>query len=265
VRSDSLFLQGSITQAELDEAEKERAVGQSDRQNAETELTAASSSRINLLQAALSQAKLALDDAARALARTVITASVGGVVIDPVVHERGNASPGEPLMRLITGTTRPTAEVRVDEGELAWLRPGQKAYVTCSSCATVDATVQSVIGRIDTTTLTAAVVLEMPQSQPPLIAGRKIFVRILSEGSPGTILLDRRFVSSQESRMYVFIKSGNRALRRLVRSEVIGDEIISIRSGLTPVDTLLYAAGLSECSRIRLNRKPFDAVHFPGL
>ncbi len=116
-RSDTLFLQGSISQSELDEINKEYAIRRSQRVIAEAEIASITSVELQLLDSRLTQARLALIEATISLSRTVLLAPSDGKVLD-ILRKRGElAAPGTAIMLFQSADTVMAVETQVEKGK----------------------------------------------------------------------------------------------------------------------------------------------------
>jgi HlyD family secretion protein len=127
-RQESLFKQGFIGAARLDEAKRTLAVAQA---QAETAATAAQSFGANgverkLLDDQWAQARAARDAAAARLAQTRLVAPAAASVLDRAAEPGDIVQPGKRLLTLVQdGAFKLTA--LIDEKNLALLKPGQSA------------------------------------------------------------------------------------------------------------------------------------------
>jgi len=124
----------SNAQAALDRANKlapGNLISGADLQTAQANLASAQAA-VASLNAQISQAQLAVDDANLALARTKITAPVGGTVVAVLVTQGQsvNANQSSPTMVKLADLDTMLIKAQVSEADVTKVAPGQKATFT---------------------------------------------------------------------------------------------------------------------------------------
>ena len=255
-RSDTLYLQGSITQAQLDEAIKSQAVRKAQRAIAESRLTALKTSETELREAQLKKVRLQLDEASIALSKTILAAPADGKVIDILVEPGEFAAAGSAVVLFLPADSTVTVEVLVDERDAGRIKPGQRALVGVSGPETtqLDGVVRSVAGRIDVDRGTVTVLLGLLENGKSLIADQTVSIRIITGQLPDALVIDQRFCGTTPDGSFVFVKDGRRARPRPITRTDIGDGRCIVSKGLNDGDTVITAPDLTDNDVISLMR-----------
>lgn len=258
IRSDTLFLQGSIRQSELDELKKEYDIRHSQRLIAETDVASLTTTELQLREARLKQTQLLLQEAKITLSRTILTVPSDGKVVD-VLRTKGEfAAPGSPLLLFQPADTVLTVEVQVGGGAAAAIRTGQRARIVTAGgrLRTIEAIVKETAGRSGGERDSVTVILGGVRSPDiDLRTGQTVSVQIITRSIPDAIVIDKRFRAALPEGDYVYLKKGDRAHRHPVQLTDIGEGCSIVRNGLAAGDTVLSAKALSDRAIVTLARK----------
>lgn len=256
-RADTLFLQGAITQAALDDASREALLARSQRIESAEEFSVIKSTEKQLQEAKVKQARLLLNEAEIELSQTVLFAPADGKVIDIVVGEGELASSVSPLIFFLPDDTVLSIEVMVDETEIAVIRRGQKAVVstTGSRSFTMNAVVSTIIGRIDAERGTGTVILSVPEPSRILIADQTVTAQIITGTVSDALTLEQRFCEKGIDGSFVFKKDGKKVQKNKVKLLPAGNGQNIIRSGVAEGDTIVMAPSLYDGASVVLKKQ----------
>ncbi|MBN1308748.1 MAG: HlyD family efflux transporter periplasmic adaptor subunit [Chitinispirillaceae bacterium] len=258
VRGDTLFLQGSIMQSELDELKKEHELRHSQRLIAETEVASVTTSELQLRQSRLTKAQLLLQEATIALSRTILVAPADGKVAALLRAKGEFTAAGGPLLHFQPSDTVLAVEMRLEEGTAATICSGQRAHIVTAGGAprTIEAVVKKKAGRAEGRRDSFTVILgDISSPDIVLRTGQTVSVQIVTRRIPDAIVIDKRFHASLHDGDYVYLKKGDRAHQCPVLLADIGDGRSIVRKGLAAGDTVLAAKALSDRAIVALAEK----------
>lgn len=242
-RDESLFSDGMLTAAELDQSRTALEVARSRARAAE--LAAAATSRQGAQwQAAVAArtfAEAGLLVARRRAERLSVRAPAKGVVTERSVEVGDVVSLGSPLVTLVLdGPTELIIEP--DEKNLAMLAIGQQARASAEAFdgQSFDATVDYIAPSVDAARGTIEVRLAVPEPPDYLRTDMTISVDIIVDENPDGLTVPSSAVMDLASPSpWVIVVEGERALRRPVQVGRRAADVVEITSGLTDSDRLV--------------------------
>ncbi len=254
-RNDSLFVQGSITRAELEESKKDLDVQQSQRLTAEIDLEDLSI-ELQLREKLLSKAQLLLRQSKAALSESILRAPTDGKVFR-VLHCKGEyIAPGTPILLFCPSDTLLNIEVFVPRNKALNIHSGQGARVTIqhgNDKKSLEQTVRGVVpGRTGGESM---VIMTAPAREAWLRVGMKVMVEIFIDTPVNSPVIDRKFVQVLPDGESVFIKKGGCAKRQYVNISDIGNGLLLVNGGITAGDTVIYSKGLRDGRIVELGRR----------
>ena len=188
---------------------------------------------LDAMRAQVGQAKAAVDLAKVQLAETTVRAPFAGLISQRLVSEGAMVGPSTPLLTLISGDTE--VVVNVDERSLENVRLGLPATVTVGAYAGAEfkATVSVVSPSVDTRSRTVQVRLSPEDTGGKLRDGMFAQVRLSADSPQGeTLLVPKDAVVQEERETVVYVVSGGRARRQVVKTGASDGDRIEIVEGL---------------------------------
>jgi HlyD family secretion protein len=130
-RTQVLREKGFISEARLQDVERQRAVAKSQLESARTQARAQEASGVAAREAALreQEARAARELAAARLAQTTIRASLPGTVLARAVEPGDIVNPGKRLL-IVSSNSETRLTAQIDEKNLPFLKTGQEALVS---------------------------------------------------------------------------------------------------------------------------------------
>lgn len=248
-RSKELKAKGFVSQAALDDAQRNLDVAESQLRAAklQVETNRPSGSDFALAQTALMQARANLGVAQAKLEQTVIVAPVDGTLISRNVEPGNVVQAGKELMALApAGETQ--VVVQIDEKNLAQLRVGQHALASADAFPKerFEAVLVYINPGIDALRGSVEVKLRVPKPPDYLRQDMTVSVDIEVARSPGTVVIAADAVRDANSAQpWVLAVDGWRAARRPVKLGLKGDGRIEVLEGVAPGDRLISAAQMT--------------------
>lgn len=241
-RERTLTKAGVTTPVQLEEAETAMAVAEAARKEAQLQVVAASNGGARALSAAaqvsLASAQLAL--AEERLRQHTIVAPTDGVILNRSVEPGDSILPGAALLRIsAVGLTR--IRIEPDERNLALLELGQKGRASTEAFPAdqFDVTVTYIAPAVnpDRGTIEVQLLVENPPQylRPHMTASAEIVVATKKDA----LVLPRVAIQSEARSPYVWTLHSSRVQRTPVELGLLGDDEVSVRTGLSEQDVIL--------------------------
>lgn len=256
-RAKELMAKGFVSQAALDDAQRNLDVAESQLRAATLQVQSNSpaGSEFALAQTALAQARANLGFAQARLDQTVIRAPVDGTLIARAVEPGNVVQPGKELMALApAGETQ--VVVQIDEKNLAQLKLGQKALGSADAYPRERFAAELVYINPGIDALRGSVEVKLRVPDPPAYLRQDMTVSVDIEvaRSSGSVVVPADAVRDANSAQpWVLAVDGWRASRRPVKLGLKGDGRIEVLEGVAPDERLISAANgmVREGQRVR--------------
>lgn len=245
-RAADLKARGFVSQAALDDAQRNLDVAESQMRSAKLQVQSNSpaGSDTALAQTALAQARASLGVAQAKLDETVIRAPVDGTLIARAVEPGNVVQPGKELMALApAGETQ--IVVQIDEKNLAQLRVGQKALGSADAFPKERFAAELVYINPGVDALRGAVEVKLRVRDPPEYFRQDMTVSVDIEIARrgGVVVVPADAVhEANGAQPWVLAVDRGRAARRPVKLGLKGDGRVEVLEGATPGDLLLSAS-----------------------
>ena len=245
-RAKELKAKGFVSQAALDDAQRNLDVAESQLSSAKLQVATnrPAGSDFALAQTALAQARANLGVAQAKLDQTVIRAPVDGTLIARAVEPGNVVQPGKELMALApAGETQ--VVVQIDEKNLAQLKLGQQALASADAFPKERFAAELVYINPGIDALRGSVEVKLRVPKPPgyLRQDMTVSVDIEVARSAGTVVVPADVVRDANSAQpWVLAVDGWRARRRAVKLGLKGDGRIEVLEGVAPGDRLISAS-----------------------
>jgi HlyD family secretion protein len=250
---------GSSSRQAADDAERNLALAQSQRDAAAAQAASAGGADERLAAASLSQAEAARAVAASRLAETEIRAPTPGQVVAREVEPGDVVTAGKTLLAMTSdGPLELTAQV--DEKNLALLLPGQAARASADAFPgqVFEARVAWIAPAVDPARGTVEVRLEVPAPPPVLRADMTVSVNVDVGRKDAALVVPADVVRDPTGEPWVLAIVGRRAERRAVTLGLRGDGLVEITAGLVAGDAVVAPSGgfVAAGERIRARLAP---------
>lgn len=245
-RTRRLVETGAAPRSQLDDARKTLDLAQSRRQSTKLQLASAGDqgSDRRLAEAALRQARAALDATRARLAQLRIEASGDGLLLTRNVEPGEVVQPGRTL--LVLARDAPTQlVVQLDEKNLAYVRLGQAARASADAFANdrFAARVAFLAPLVDAQRGTVEVRLDVPQPPAYLRPDMTVSVDIEVGRRPNALALPAELVrEAAGGSPWVLVVKDQHAERRAIRLGVRGDGMVEVLEGLAEGDAVIPPA-----------------------
>jgi HlyD family secretion protein len=262
-RSMELKTKGFVSQAALDDAQRNLNVAESQLRAAQLQVESnrPAGSDFALAQTALAQARAALGLAQAKLDQTVIRAPVDGILIARSVEPGNVVQSGKELMALApVGETQ--VVVQIDEKNLAQLKLGQQALASADAFPKERFTAELFYINPGIDALRGSVEVKLRVAKPPdyLRQDMTVSVDIEVARRNGTVVVPADAVhDAGGAQPWVLAVDGWRAQRRPVKLGLKGDGRVEVLEGVSPGDRLISAAQASVRSGQRVRAVPAAA------
>jgi multidrug efflux pump subunit AcrA (membrane-fusion protein) len=255
-RAEAMLLQGSITQAALDELKKEQALAISQRIIAESEYDAHSITEPKLHQIRIDKAQILLNDAQIALSHTFIIAPSDGKIIKKHYTTGEMYITGTPFFTFLSIDTVLTIAIEVPVASLHKIHQGQQVILRDPGTTPflANTIVSAVVPLADTVRGTARVFISSKIPAISFVTNQNILVDIVTDTLSSAIVLQKKFLLGEVSSGLVFIKKGDLAEKRSVVASFTTDGRYIIQRGLISGDTAIYAGQLEQGSLLKLGK-----------
>jgi HlyD family secretion protein len=203
-----------------------------------------SQAQLDVAQAGVDQAELALEQARRRLDNAVLTAPWDSVVTVVNVVRGTLAQPGTPAFQL-ADTTRFHLDVQVDEIDVAAIAPDQEVAIEID--ALPDQTLAGKVARVAPSSNTLAtggvtysVRIDIDDPDAPLRVGMSATATIIASTREDVLLIPNRAVQVERESGRTFVErlTGGEPQKVEVRLGLRDDARVEVREGLDESDTL---------------------------
>lgn len=256
-QTSELVAKGFYSKTQLDDAQRNLEVAESQRQTSELQLRSnqRGGSDERLAQVAVAQARASLDIAQSRLDYTRIRTPVAGIVLTRNVEPGITIQPGKLLMTLSpSGDTE--LVVQIDEKNLALLRLGQKALASADAYPDrrFAAEITFISPAVDPLRGSVEIRLRVTEAPEYLRQEMTISVDIETARRADTLIVPNEAIRDAGSNQaWVLVVREGTAQRQAVKLGVRSEGKAEILEGLAPGDLLVPAKNLSirEGSRVR--------------
>ena len=181
------------------------------------------------------QAEVALQTAMQHLKDTQIRSPISGVVVERNVEVGQSVAPGAPLLRILDQSTL-KADIDLPESDFARIAAGTPAVIQVDAFQgqQFSGKVVLVNPMVDRKTRTFRVRIESPNPTAKLVDG--MFVRVQLSAAQRTVLAVERDALNRlpgSGTFYVFVVDGDKAVKRTVKTGIVGDRYAEILEGLS--------------------------------
>ena len=257
-RTRELKAKGFISQAALDEAQRNLDVAESQLRSAKLQVQSNSpaGSDSALAQTALAQARASLGAAQAKLDDTVIRAPVDGTLIARAVEPGNVVQPGKELMALApVGETQ--VVVQIDEKNLAQLKIGQKALGSADAFPRERFPAELVYINPGIDALRGSIEVKLRVPNPPAYLRQDMTVSVdmeVARRANAVVVPADAVHDANGASPWVLVVDGGRARRRPVELGLKGTGRVEITKGVAPGDNLVPASqqGVSDGQRVRV-------------
>jgi HlyD family secretion protein len=201
--------------------------------------------QLKQLEASLSQAKIKLDSARRALEDTKLVAPMDGTVtvLDVKVGER--ASAGQAAVVLSDLRTF-VVEVNLDEVDVAKVSVGQEAVVTLDAFPDEElageVTDIAPVANVQSGVVLYPVTVQLSPAEMPARAGMTANVEIVTVSKADALIIPLRAIQSESDKSYVWRQSTDGFEKAEVTLGVMTEVEVEIASGLSEGDVVSVVA-----------------------
>jgi HlyD family secretion protein len=257
-RSTELAEKGFISQARVDEAERQLQVARSQLAASKSQVAAQSSQGAEAQQARqqLLEADAALDLAQARLAQTEIRAPAAAVVLERVVEPGDIAQPGKRMMTLaLDGPSR--LIVQVDEKNLPLLQQGRTAVATVDAFPNerFEAVIAYISPGVDASRGTVELRLDIPKPPAFLKSDMTVSIELAGPLLKQALLLPADAIRQlQSDAPYVVINRGGDATRAAVRTGLQMQGRVQILQGVAPDDQVILTREVEAGARVRVRK-----------
>jgi HlyD family secretion protein len=244
-RAADLKARGFVSQAALDDAQRNLDVAESQLRAAKLQVQSNSpaGSEFAVAQTALEQARASLAVAQAKLDETVIRAPVDGILIARAVEPGNVVQPGKELMALAPAGEMQVV-VQIDEKNLAQLKVGQKALGSADAYPRERFAAELVYINPGVDALRGAVEVKLRVPDPPgyLRQDMTVSVDIEVARSIGAVVIPADTVrDANGTQPWVLAVDDGRATRRAVKLGLKGEGRMEVLQGVAPGDRLVSA------------------------
>src|SRR6266446_1454469 len=246
-RAQKLIESGDISRAEFDQRKSQRdalkqayesAIAQA-RQNYAAVLVA----RTNI-----TNAQTQVDLARRALSYTVVTAPIGGYVLERPV-DVGTYVSTTTKVATIVKTNRLWIRIDIPEQAVQQIKTGQSVSLSTTSWPdrTFSGRVARISPNVSASSRTLTVEAEIDNRGGALKPGQFATVRVLLPQSEAAVLVPQRALRTISGATYVFVIKNGHAEQRLVQSGQAEGDLIEIKSGVV-TDEIVATSNVDQLS-----------------
>ena len=201
------------------------------------------------------QAEVALKTAMQHLKDTQIRSPISGVVVERNVEIGQSVAPGAPLLRILDQSTL-KADIDLPESDFARIAAGTPAVIQVDAFQgqLFSGKVVLVNPMVDRKTRTFRVRIESPNPTAKLVDG--MFVRVQLSAAQRTALAVERDALNRlpgSGTFYVFVVDGDKAVKRTVKTGVVGDRYAEILEGLSEGEKVVTSGAGRLRSGVRVN------------
>ncbi|GBC99877.1 Multidrug resistance protein MdtA [bacterium HR17] len=195
---------------------------------------------VQAAKAAVEQARAALENAQAMLQKTVIVAPADGYIAAKMVEVGNTATPGTPLLRLVTAGTL-EFEAPISESDFAKVRDGQIAFVQVNTLPDrlLRGIVRKVVSVAEASSRQFKVKVILPVTDRRLRPGSFARGEIVVREIPDALVVPRECVVEWQGKTSVFVAENNVARQRPVRIGMRTEKWLQILAGLTEKDAVI--------------------------
>jgi HlyD family secretion protein len=258
-RNRDLLLQGFISQATVDDAQ--RAIDVADSQvrsmQAQVKTNTTGGSDVMLAQAGLRQAQAGQQLARVKLDQGQVLAPSSGVLISRSVEVGDIVQPGKALM-VLAASGQTQILIQIDEKNLSKIKLAQTAYGSADAFANqrFDAVVSYINPGVDATRGSVEVKLTIPN--PPAYLRQDMTVSVDIETARRTaavVIATSTLQDAATDKPWVLVVRGKRAIQQFVTLGLRGDTRVEVLSGITEGEFVLPVSkvGVKPGEKVRPN------------
>lgn len=201
------------------------------------------------------QAEVAVQTAMQHLKDTQIRSPISGVVVERNVEIGQSVAPGAPLLRILDQSTL-KADIDLPESDFARIAAGTPAVIQVDAFQgqLFPGKVVLVNPMVDRKTRTFRVRIESPNPTAKLVDG--MFVRVQLSAAQRTALAVERDALNRlpgSGTFYVFVVDGDKAVKRTVKTGVVGDQYAEVLEGLSEGEKVVTSGAGRLRSGVRVN------------
>ena len=201
------------------------------------------------------QAEVAVQTAMQHLKDTQIRSPISGVVVERKVEIGQSVAPGAPLLRILDQSTL-KADIDLPESDFARIAAGTPAVIQVDAFQgqLFPGKVVLVNPMVDRKTRTFRVRIESPNPTAKLVDG--MFVRVQLSAAQRTALAIERDALNRlpgSGTFYVFVVDGDKAVKRTVKTGVVGDQYAEVLEGLSEGEKVVISGTGRLRSGVRVN------------
>jgi len=201
------------------------------------------------------QTEVALKTAMQHLKDTQIRSPISGVVVERNVEIGQSVAPGAPLLRILDQSTL-KADIDLPESDFARIAAGTPAVIQVDAFQgqLFPGKVVLVNPMVDRKTRTFRVRIESPNPTSKLVDG--MFVRVQLSAAQRTALAIERDALNRlpgSGTFYVFVVDGDKAVKRTVKTGVVGDQYAEVLEGLSEGEKVVISGTGRLRSGVRVN------------
>ncbi|NLW56417.1 MAG: efflux RND transporter periplasmic adaptor subunit [Firmicutes bacterium] len=236
-RMEELFQRGMITQQQLEAVQLQKEIAATNLTSAEARLTAAqkgaSPEQLDILQAQVRQAEIALEMAKLQLSYTRVTAPISGVIAQFTVEVGSMAAPSAPA-GLIVEDSKMKAKALVPESYVNLLRVGDKVVIEAKAVPgmSFDGTIAAVTPLADQTTRQFPVEISVLNPSNLLKAGMMGTVHLTIGEARDQLLIPVDTVLFEGEQTYAYVVEDGYAVRRTLTTGLDSGGMIAVLEGL---------------------------------
>jgi membrane fusion protein (multidrug efflux system) len=166
-----------------------------------------------------------------------VQAPFSGIITDLKVHEYEEVAPGTVLFTISDMRTL-RAKVWVSESEICDVQPGKKAKVYWKD-KILTGKVESVAMSKDSEMKAFHVELVFDNEKREVFCGSSVDIDLISYENDKAIAVKRQFIRTEDNKNYVWVNSGNKAVKREIKTGLQSDDLVEIIEGLQLGDKII--------------------------
>ena len=256
-RSDALVLQGFISHAALDDAQRAVDVAASQVASAQAQVTSNTpgGSETELAQAVLAQAMAGYQLASVKVAQGAVLAPTSGVLISRDVEVGDIVQPGKALM-VLAGSGSTQLLVQIDEKNLSKIALGQTAWVSADAFS--DQRFGAVVAYINpgVDASRGSVEVKLAVANPPSFLRQDMTVSVdieTARRAAAVVISNTTLEDGATDAPWVLVVRGKHAVKQLVKLGLRGDTRVEVIDGIAEGDGIIPKSkvGIKAGQRVR--------------